>query len=79
MFKAWVEAGRQAGYPVTADLNGYQQEGLGPMDMTTYRGRRWSTAKAYLRPAMRRATPGTSAMSMETRQGWLCPTWRKSQ
>ena len=54
LFTAWVEAGRQAGYPVTSDLNGYQQEGLGPMDMTTYRGRRWSTAKAYLRPAMRR-------------------------
>lgn len=54
LFKAWVEAGRQAGYPVTADLNGYQQEGLGPMDMTTYRGRRWSAAKAYLRPAMKR-------------------------
>jgi choline dehydrogenase len=54
LFKAWVEAGRQAGYPMTSDLNGYQQEGLGPMDMTTWRGRRWSTAKAYLRPAMSR-------------------------
>jgi choline dehydrogenase len=54
LFKAWVEAGRQAGYPMTNDLNGYQQEGLGPMDMTTWRGRRWSAAKAYLRPAMRR-------------------------
>jgi len=54
LFKAWVEAGRQAGYPMTGDLNGYQQEGLGPMDMTTWRGRRWSAAKAYLRPAMSR-------------------------
>jgi choline dehydrogenase len=54
LFKAWVEAGRQAGYPMTNDLNGYQQEGLGPMDMTTWRGRRWSAAKAYLRPAMGR-------------------------
>jgi len=54
LFKAWVEAGRQAGYPMTNDLNGYQQEGLGPMDMTTWRGRRWSAAKAYLRPAMSR-------------------------
>jgi choline dehydrogenase len=54
LFKAWVEAGRQAGYPMTSDLNGYQQEGLGPMDMTTWRGRRWSAAKAYLRPAIGR-------------------------
>jgi choline dehydrogenase len=35
-------------------MNGYQQEGLGPMDMTVHKGRRWSAAVAYLRPAMRR-------------------------
>ena len=51
---AWVEAGRQAGYGVTPDLNGYRQEGVGPMDRTTYRGRRWSAAKAYLHPASKR-------------------------
>ena len=49
LFQAWLEAGRQAGYPLTADLNGYQQEGLGPMDMTTWKGQRWSAAKAYRR------------------------------
>ncbi|HET6222138.1 MAG TPA: choline dehydrogenase, partial [Dongiaceae bacterium] len=54
LYEAWLAAGRQAGYPLTPDLNGYQQEGLGPMEMTTHRGRRWSAAKAYLRPAMRR-------------------------
>src|SRR5437899_10122006 len=54
LFQAWLEAGRQAGYPLTADLNGYQQEGLGPMDMTTWKGRRWSAATAYLRPPMKR-------------------------
>jgi choline dehydrogenase len=67
LFKAWVEAGRQAGYPVTADLNGYQQEGLGPMDMTTYRGRRWSTAKAYLRPAMKRGNVDVMARALTLR------------
>jgi choline dehydrogenase len=54
LFRAFIEAGQQAGYAYTPDMNGYQQEGLGPMDSTTYRGRRWSTAVAYLRPAMRR-------------------------
>ena len=54
LFKAFIEAGQQAGYPFTSDLNGAQQEGFGKMDMTIYRGRRWSTAMAYLRPAMRR-------------------------
>lgn len=51
----WIEAGRQAGYPVTADMNGFQQEGFGRMDMTVGDGRRWSAARGYLRPAMRRA------------------------
>ncbi|MDP2062563.1 MAG: choline dehydrogenase [Phaeovulum sp.] len=53
LFAAFIEAGRQAGYPVTADANGAQQEGFGPMDATIWRGRRWSAANAYLRPAMK--------------------------
>jgi choline dehydrogenase len=55
LFAAFIEAGQQAGYPFTADMNGFQQEGFGPMDMTVHRGRRWSAATAYLRPAMARA------------------------
>jgi choline dehydrogenase len=52
---AWLEAGRQAGYPASADINGRQQEGFGLLDMTVGRdGRRSSAANAYLHPAMRR-------------------------
>ena len=51
LYRAFIEAGVQAGYATTDDMNGYRQEGLGPMDRTTYRGRRWSAAMAYLRPA----------------------------
>ncbi len=51
---AWLEAAHQAGYPATADYNGYQQEGFGRMGMTVHNGRRWSTANAYLKPALRR-------------------------
>lgn len=54
LYQAFVDAGREAGYPVTPDYNGYQQEGFGPMEMTVYKGFRWSAANAYLRPAMRR-------------------------
>ena len=54
LFQAWMLAGQQAGYPYTEDMNGYQQEGLGPMDRTTRNGSRGSTAVTYLRPAMRR-------------------------
>ncbi|MEN0107478.1 MAG: choline dehydrogenase, partial [Pseudomonas sp.] len=50
-----VEAGVQAGYPRTEDLNGYQQEGFGPMDRTvTPAGRRSSTARGYLDQARQR-------------------------
>ena len=52
--KAFVEAGREAGYPVTGDYNGHQQEGFGPFDMTVWKGQRWSAANAYLKPALKR-------------------------
>jgi choline dehydrogenase len=49
LFHAMIEAGVQAGYPRTDDLNGFQQEGFGPMDRTvTPQGRRASTARGYL-------------------------------
>ncbi|MFZ7090073.1 choline dehydrogenase [Primorskyibacter sp. 2E233] len=51
LVQAFVEAGQQAGYPVTGDYNGHQQEGFGPFEMTVWQGARWSAAKAYLRPA----------------------------
>ena len=54
LFKAFVEAGRQAGYEVTDDYNGAKQEGFGPMEQTVWQGRRWSAANAYLHPALRR-------------------------
>lgn len=52
--RAFVKAGKQAGYPVTGDYNGEQQEGFGPFDATIWKGRRWSAANAYLRPALKR-------------------------
>ncbi len=51
---AFIEAGRQAGYAVSDDLNGERQEGFGRFDMTVKDGVRWSAANAYLRPAMKR-------------------------
>ena len=53
LFKAFVKAGKQAGYETTDDYNGEKQEGFGPMEQTVYRGRRWSAANAYLRPALK--------------------------
>jgi choline dehydrogenase len=53
LYQAFIDAGRQAGYPVTADYNGHQQEGFGAMEMTVHNGFRWSAANAYLRPALK--------------------------
>lgn len=52
--RAFVEAGHQAGYRLTDDYNGAQQEGFGPMEATIWQGRRWSAAEAYLKPALKR-------------------------
>ncbi|MEC8806009.1 MAG: choline dehydrogenase [Pseudomonadota bacterium] len=51
---AFVAAAEAAGYAATPDYNGHRQEGFGPADMTVWKGRRWSAANAYLRPAIRR-------------------------
>ncbi|WP_373236436.1 choline dehydrogenase [Cohaesibacter celericrescens] len=50
LIKAFEEAGRQAGYQMTDDYNGEQQEGFGPLEATIWKGDRWSTVKAYLKP-----------------------------
>jgi choline dehydrogenase len=72
--RAFIEAGQQAGYPFTADMNGYQQEGFGAMDRTTHRGRRWSTARAYLRPALARPNLTLRTGTLATRV--RCEGWR---
>jgi choline dehydrogenase len=63
----WLEAGRQAGYPYTADVNGLQQEGFGRLDMTVGGGRRCSAANAYLRPAMKRPNLAVVTHALATR------------
>lgn len=54
LFQAWLKAGQQAGYAFTEDYNGRTQEGVCRFDMTVYRGRRMSTARAFLLPALAR-------------------------
>lgn len=54
LYAAFIEAGRQAGYPVSTDYNGFMQEGFSVMDMSIKDGVRWSTANAYLKPSMKR-------------------------
>jgi choline dehydrogenase len=64
---AWLKSAEAAGYPLTADINGYQQEGFGRMDMTVGDGRRWSAANAYLKPARKRPNLNIRTHALVTR------------
>ncbi|WP_305369129.1 choline dehydrogenase [Photobacterium leiognathi] len=55
LYQAFIDAGKEAGYPETDDYNGYQQEGFGAMHMTVDKGVRASTSNAYLRRALKRS------------------------
>ena len=59
--QAFLLAAQEAGHHATPDVNGYRQEGFGALEHNVRRSRRWSAARAYLRPAMDRAnlTVGT--------------------
>ncbi|MBW8815954.1 MAG: choline dehydrogenase [Caulobacterales bacterium] len=67
IYKATIEAGVQAGYPLTQDFNGFQQEGWGPYQLTIHDGERWSAARGYLHPALGRANLTTLTGARTTR------------
>jgi choline dehydrogenase len=52
IYKAFIQAGAEAGYKVTRDFNGHQQEGVGPYHLTIRDGERCSAAAAYLTPVL---------------------------
>ena len=54
LFDLFVKAGVEAGYDFNDDFNGSQQEGFGRYDFTIRNGKRWSTSRAFLYPALSR-------------------------
>lgn len=67
LYRAFIEAGHQAGYPLTEDYNGFQQEGFGRMDMSVKNGVRWSTANGYLKPSLSRPNLRLEMHALTTR------------
>ncbi|WP_181708301.1 choline dehydrogenase [Chthonobacter rhizosphaerae] len=67
LYKAFVEAGVEAGFAPTDDYNGFRQEGFGPMEMTVWKGKRWSAADAYLKPALKRENVTLSTRTLARR------------
>jgi choline dehydrogenase len=66
LFGAFFEAANQAGYPLTPDVNGYQQEGFAPFDRNVHHGQRLSASRAYLRPVMDRKNLTVRTRAMVT-------------
>jgi choline dehydrogenase len=64
---AMVAAAVEAGIPENPDFNGARQEGVGYYQTTTGNRRRWSAAKAYLRPARNRANLVVATSAHATR------------
>jgi len=67
LFEAFFAAAEQAGYARTDDVNGYRQEGFGRFDRTTFRGRRFNAARAWLHPVMHRPNLDVRCNAMVTR------------
>ena len=63
LLDVYVEAGKQAGFPITKDFNGENQEGFSRYRLTMHDTklgpRRWSSARAYLHPALKRKNLST--------------------
>src|SRR5205085_4577577 len=54
LYDAFLRGGEQAGFEVTPDHNGFRQDGLHVAQASIHAGVRWSAARAYLRPALKR-------------------------
>lgn len=67
LFEAFFAAARQAGHPLTNDVNGERQEGFGRFDRNLHRGLRWSAARAYLHPVRARPNLHVSSRAFATR------------
>jgi choline dehydrogenase len=70
LFQAFFAAVQEAGYPITQDVNGYQQEGFARFDRNVKGGRRWSSARAYLHPVKRRPNLTVKCFSLVHRVLW---------
>jgi choline dehydrogenase len=67
LFGAFFSAVKQAGHPITEDVNGFQQEGFAAFDRNVKRGRRFSAARAYLHPVKRRRNLTVQCRALATK------------
>ena len=67
LFGAFFSAVKQAGHPITQDVNGYQQEGFAAFDRNVKHGRRFSAARAYLHPVKRRRNLKVQCRALATK------------
>jgi len=68
---AFVEAVRERGYPVSADLNSGDAEAVARYDLTVADGARQSAADAYLRPRRRPHHHGIAILGPTSFKKWV--------
>jgi choline dehydrogenase len=82
---AFREAAAETGIPKTADFNRGDNEGCGYFQVTQRRGNRWSAARAFLRPALRRPNLAvmtgaqTSGIRIESGRAVAVEFWREGE
>jgi choline dehydrogenase len=64
---AFVEAARRQGLPYLTDLNGDEEHGVGYVQATQHKGRRWSSARAFLKPVLSRPNLSVSVRTRAER------------
>jgi len=67
LFKAFFESVEQAGFPLTQDVNGFQQEGFALFDRNIHRGRRLGSSRAYYHPVKHRKNLQVKFKTMVTK------------
>ncbi|MEO5968873.1 MAG: choline dehydrogenase [Bdellovibrionia bacterium] len=67
LFQAFFKSAQEAGYPLTEDVNGFRQEGFATFDRNISKGRRLSSARAYLHPVKKRPNLDVICRAMVTR------------
>lgn len=83
LYQTFIDAGAQAGFEITEDYNGEKQEGFAAFDATIHAGKRWSAARAYMKPAVKMGAKlihceaqrlrmdGTRCVGVETDKGFI--------
>lgn len=62
--QVFLDAGKEYGLAHNEGFNQETQDGVGRYETTVYKGKRWSTSEAYLKPSLKRENLSTKTRTM---------------